>query len=114
MEETTNWKDVESERLLAYIEKSIKIVLESDALMPNNVDTWASVKSTIVSFLTEIWLNGGLQGATADVAFNVWVGPSLSTASGAEPNNYLAVDVKVAIERPAEYTVITFVQEQAG
>jgi phage tail sheath protein FI len=66
-----------------------------------------------LQFLTDIWKEGGLQGATANDAFQVFCGLGSTMTGDDILNGFLNVTVKVAIVRPAEFLVITFEQEMA-
>lgn len=68
----------------------------------------------ITSFLTDIWKQGGLQGAAPADAFQVSVGLGSSMTADDLLNGYLGVTVEVAVARPAEFIVITFQQQQAA
>lgn len=108
-----DWRYVSVRRTVTFLEQSSKLAARAYVFAPNNANTWAAVKSMISSFLTDVWKNGGLQGATPADAFQVQVG--LGTTMTAEDllNGYMRVSVKVAVVRPAEFIVITFEQEQA-
>jgi uncharacterized protein len=96
------------------IEQSCRAALQAYAFAPNDAATWAAVTSAIGSFLTGLWTQGGLQGATASAAFSVSCG--LGTTMTAEDilNGLLKVEVLVAISHPAEFLVITLQQQMAG
>jgi phage tail sheath protein FI len=97
---------------LTYIEQSAKLAARAYVFAPNNTNTWESVKSMIENFLTDLWKEGGLQGAKASDAFGVEVGLGSTMSSEDILNGYMNVTIKVAIVRPAEFVVITFQQQQ--
>ncbi len=69
-----DWRCVSVRRTIIFIEQSVKLTAQKYVFEPNNSNTWAAIKGTISSFLTDIWKSGGLQGATPAEAFNVEVG----------------------------------------
>lgn len=108
-----DWKYISVRRTMTFLEQSVKAAARAYVFAPNNANTWAGVKSMISSFLTSIWKEGGLQGATAADAFSVEVGLGSTMTSEDILNGFMNVTVKVAIVRPAEFIVITFQQQQA-
>jgi phage tail sheath protein FI len=101
-------------RTLIYIEQSIKQVLGTYALAPNNAQTWTAVVSLIASFLTTLWQQGGLVGATAADAFSVACGLGSTMTADDILDGQLRVAVTVQIVHPAEFIVLTIVQEMQG
>jgi phage tail sheath protein FI len=69
------------------------------------------VKSGINAFLTNVWKQGGLAGATASDAFSVNVGLGSTMTAEDILNGVMNVSVTVAIVRPAEFIVITIQQQ---
>jgi phage tail sheath protein FI len=67
----------------------------------------------IRSFLTSIWKQGGLQGATASEAFSVECGLGTTMTSDDLLLGFMRVTVKVAIVHPAEFIVLSFQQQMA-
>lgn len=65
----------------------------------------------IVNFLTGIWKQGGLAGATPDDAFSVSIGLGNSMTPEDVLNGILRVTVLLAVSRPAEFIEITFQQQ---
>jgi phage tail sheath protein FI len=68
----------------------------------------------ISSFLTSVWKDGGLQGASAAQAFSVSCGLGKTMTSDDILNGLMNVTVQVAVVHPAEFIVITFQQQMAG
>jgi phage tail sheath protein FI len=67
----------------------------------------------ISSFLTNLWKQGGLQGASAADAFSVSCGLGSTMTADDILNGYVNVTIKVAVVHPAEFIVITFQQQMA-
>lgn len=108
-----DWRYVSVRRTMTYLEQSVKLAARAYVFEPNNANTWAAVKSQISSFLTDVWKEGGLQGASAAEAFQVSIGLGTTMTSDDLLNGYMRVTVQVAVVRPAEFIVITFEQEMA-
>ena len=96
------------------IEQSCKLAARSYAFQPNDKNTWEAVKTMICSFLTTIWKEGGLLGATADAAFSVQCGLGETMTPDDILNGLFIVTVKVAVVHPAEFITFTFQQQQAA
>lgn len=109
-----DWRHLSVRRTLIYLEQTCKLAAKAYVFEPNDANTWMSVKSMISSFLTSVWKQGGLQGASAADAFSVDCG--LGTTMTAEDilNGFMRVTIKVAVVRPAEFLVITFEQQMAS
>jgi phage tail sheath protein FI len=108
-----DWKYLSVRRTLIFLEQSCKLAAQAYVFAPNNANTWQAVVSMISSFLTSIWKQGGLQGATASDAFSVSCGLGITMTPTDLLNGFLNVTVKVAVVHPAEFIVITFQQQQA-
>lgn len=108
-----DWKYIPVRRTLIMLEQSCKLAAHAYVFQPNVKNTWEAVKSMIGSFLTTIWKEGGLQGASPAEAFSVDCG--LGTTMTAEDllSGFMKVMVKVAVVHPAEFILITFQQQMA-
>lgn len=108
-----DWRYLSVRRTLIFLEQSCKLAAHAYVFQPNTKNTWEAVKAMISSFLTGIWKEGGLQGASAADAFSVECGLGSTMTSDDILNGFMKVSVKVAVIRPAEFIVITFQQEMA-
>ncbi|MNT77861.1 hypothetical protein D3C72_2170270 [compost metagenome] len=63
------------------------------------------------SFLTSLWKEGALQGASTNDAFSVDCGLGTTMTADDILNGFMNVVVKVAVVRPAEFIVLTFQQQ---
>ncbi|MGH1385386.1 phage tail sheath family protein [Kordia sp.] len=108
-----DWRYLSVRRTMNFLEQSCKLAAQAYVFAPNDKNTWEGVKSMIGSFLTGIWKQGGLQGATAAAAFSVECGLGSTMTSDDILNGFMNVTVKVAVVRPAEFIVLTFQQQQA-
>jgi hypothetical protein len=108
-----DWRYVPVRRTMTFLEQSVKAAARAYVFEPNNSNTWAAVKSMVSSFLTSIWKEGGLQGASAADAYQVEIGLGSTMTAEDLLNGFMNVTVKVAVVRPAEFIVITFQQQMA-
>ncbi len=108
-----DWKYISVRRTMIFLEQSCKLAAQSYVFAPNTKNTWEAIKAMVSSFLTSIWKEGGLQGASADDAFSVDCGLGTTMTSDDITNGYLRVTVKVAVTHPAEFLILSFEQQQA-
>ncbi len=106
-----DWRYVSVRRTMTFLEQSVKLAARAYVFAPNDANTWAAVNSMIGSFLTDVWKQGGLQGAKPSDAFQVSVGLGSTMTSEDLLNGIMRVSVNVAIVHPAEFIVISFEQE---
>jgi len=92
-------------RTLIYLEKSLKDLSQFAIFEPNDAALWRRLNSTLSSFLTNFWSQGGLNGATPAQAFYVKV-DSTNNPQASIDNGEVHIEVGVALQRPAEYVVI--------
>lgn len=108
-----DWRYISVRRTMIMLEQSCKLAAHAYIFQPNVQNTWVAVKSMISSFLTSVWKEGGLQGASAADAFSVECGIGSTMTPDDVLNGLMNVTVKVAIVHPAEFIVLTFQQEMA-
>lgn len=106
-----DWKYINVRRTMIMLEQSIKMALRSYVFEPNDANTWVSVRSMIINFLTEKWKQGALAGASPDDAFDVQVGLGATMTGLDILEGKMLVSIKLAIVRPAEFIVVTFEQQ---
>jgi uncharacterized protein len=103
--EVTDWIYVNVRRLLLYLEESLQESLRWAVFEPNDLALWQKLKRTITAFLTGVWRDGALFGATAEEAFQVRIDEALNPPSSRALGR-LFVEIKVAPVRPAEFIVV--------
>ncbi|MGH2664798.1 phage tail sheath family protein [Flavobacterium sp.] len=108
-----DWRYIPVRRTMIFLEQSCKLAAHHYVFQPNDKNTWEAVIAMITSFLTSIWKQGGLQGASASDAFSVACGLGVTMSGDDLLNGYMRVTVKVAPIRPAEFIVLTFQQQMA-
>lgn len=103
--DVTDWLYVNVRRLLLYIEESIQEGIRFAIFEGNDLALWQKLTRTIRAFLTQVWKDGGLFGATADQAFRVRIDEALNPPS--ERNlGRLHIEIQVAPVRPAEFIAV--------
>ncbi|WP_417355126.1 phage tail sheath family protein [Flavobacterium sp.] len=110
---SNDWRYISVRRTVSYIQQSCKLAMKAYVFEPNTVNTWSAVKSSISSFLTSLWKEGGLQGAKASDAFSVECGLGTTMTPDNILNGFMNVTIKVAVTHPAEFIVITLQQQMA-
>ena len=108
-----DWRYISVRRTMTFLEQSVKLAARAYVFAPNNANTWAAVKSMISSFLTDVWKQGGLQGAKPSDAFQVNIGLGSTMTADDLLNGFMRVSVSVAVVHPAEFIVISFEQQMA-
>ena len=101
----TDWIYVSVRRLMIYIEQSIEVGIRWAVFEPNGLPLWQKLKRTITEFLTRVWRDGGLFGATADQAFYVRIDEALNPPS-TRALGRLYIEIGVAPVRPAEFIIV--------
>ena len=105
-----DYRYVQVRRTLIYLEQSIKTALRQYVFAPNTATTWSTVTSSIASFLTGLWQQGGLMGAKPSDAFTVSCGLGVTMTAQDVLNGYMIVSVALQMVHPAEFIELTFTQ----
>lgn len=106
-----DWRYINVRRTMIMIEQSIKNSVEAYVFESNNSRTWIKVKTSIENFLTAVWKQGALAGASPSAAFEVSVGLGSTMTPEDILEGIMRISVKVAITRPAEFIEISFEQK---
>jgi phage tail sheath protein FI len=101
----TDWIYVNVRRLMIYIEQSIEQGIRWAVFEPNALPLWQKLKRTLNEFLTRVWRDGALFGATADQAFYVRIDEALNPPS-TRALGRLYIEIGVAPVRPAEFIIV--------
>ena len=106
-----DWRYINVRRTMIMLEQSIRFAAQAYVFEPNVKNTWVTIQSMIINFLTNLWKQGALAGAQPADAFEVNVGLGTTMTSVDILEGIMRIEVKVAISRPAEFIVITFEQQ---
>jgi uncharacterized protein len=103
------WRYISVRRLISYIEKSIEIGSQWVVFEPNDQDLWARVNRTVTGFLTRLWRDGALFGASPADAFYVKCDGDINTPDTMMLGR-LYIEVGVCPVRPAEFVIFRISQ----
>jgi uncharacterized protein len=106
------WKYVNVRRLFIFIEESINEGTQWVVFEPNDYSLWASVRQTIVAFLTRVWKSGALLGLTQEEAFFVKCDRTTMTQDDID-NGRLICYIGIAPVKPAEFVIFKISQKTA-
>jgi phage tail sheath protein FI len=107
------YHQVNVERLLIYIERSLEAGLRWAVFEPNDFSLWKKLERTIREFLTRVWRSGALFGRVAEQAFYIKVDEEVNTPVERDLGKVI-VEVGVAPVHPAEFVVIRLALQQGG
>ncbi len=105
------WRYIPVRRLFIFIEESIKKATEPVVFEPNDANTWAKTRAMIENFLTGLWRNGALAGATTEDAFFVKVGLGQTMSAIDILEGRLIIEIGIAAVRPAEFIILQFMHK---
>jgi phage tail sheath protein FI len=105
MSSDTDFKYVNVERLLIFIEHSLDRGLQWVVFEPNAEPLWARVRRSISNFLTLVWRNGALEGTKPEEAYFVKCDRTTMTQTDIDSGR-LIVQVGVAPVKPAEFVIV--------
>ncbi|ARE41832.1 Phage tail sheath protein FI [Rhodovulum sp. P5] len=109
----SEWIYVPVRRLFLFVEKSIERGTQFAVFEPNGQALWATINRSLTNFLTGLWRDGALAGASPEEAFFVDVGPNTMSQSDIL-NGRLVVQVAIAPLRPAEFVIFRISQKTAS
>jgi uncharacterized protein len=104
---------VSTRRLFIFIEESIDEGTQFAVFEPNDPKLWARLTQSVTAFLTRVWKDGALFGATPEEAFFVRCDLSTMTTDDLE-NGRLVMEIGIAPVKPAEFVIIRITQVPAG
>jgi uncharacterized protein len=107
------WRYINVRRLFNFVEKSIENGTQWTVFEPNNPDLWARIRRDIGAFLTGLWREGMLFGATPSEAFFVKCDEELNPAD-VRDRGQLFIDVGLAPVKPAEFVIFRLSQFSGG
>jgi phage tail sheath protein FI len=105
---SNEWRYINVRRLFLFVEQSTKNASQFVVFEPNTPLTWSRVKGMISNFLTDLWRDGGLVGATTEEAYFVKVGLGETMTTQDVLEGRMIVEIGLAASRPAEFIVLRF------
>ena len=104
-----SWRYLNVRRLFNFVEESIKEGTQWVVFEPNDRDLWERVKRDVGAFLTRVWLDGALFGATADEAFYVKCDDETNPPAVRDAGQ-LVIEIGIAPVKPAEFVIFKISQ----
>ena len=101
----TTWQYVNIRRLFLFIEESIEEGIRWAVFEPNNLQLWQKLKRTITEFLTRVWRDGALFGATAEEAFFVRIDEAINPPADRALGR-LNIEIGLRPSYPAEFIIV--------
>lgn len=102
------WRYVPVRRLFNFVEESIGNATNYAVFEPNDAMLWLKLKSSVVSFLNELWQQGALAGSSADQAYFVQVGLGQTMTQQDVLEGRCIIKIGLAAVRPAEFIIMEF------
>ncbi|MCL6590423.1 MAG: phage tail sheath subtilisin-like domain-containing protein [Firmicutes bacterium] len=106
----SEWTYINVRRLFMFLEESIDEGTQWVVFEPNDPSLWGKVKRNLTAFLTRVWRDGALYGATPEEAFFVKVDAENNPPEVRDAGQ-LVIEVGVAPVRPAEFVIIRVSQK---
>jgi phage tail sheath protein FI len=100
-------------RSLIYLEKALVDLTNFAIFEPNDTVLYRRISATVTNFLNNFWKQGGLRGASPELAFFVLCDTTNNTLSTVEAGQ-VNIQVGVALQRPAEFVIINIGQFDGG
>ena len=104
----SDYKYISVRRFMIFLEQSIAEGIRWAVFEPNGPALWAVVRSSIKTFLRNVWKQGALQGSTEQEALIVRCDPTTMTQNDLD-NGRLVCLVGVAPVHPAEFVFLQIV-----
>ena len=108
-----SWRYINVRRLFNFIEKSIERGTQWIVFEPNDMDLWERIKRDITAFLTRVWRDGALFGATPQEAFYVKCDAELNTPEVRDAGQVI-IEIGLAPVKPAEFVIFRISQYSGG
>jgi len=109
----SEWRYLNVRRLFNMIEESIVQSTRWVVFEPNTLTLWKSIRRDISAFLTRMWRDGALMGATPEEAFFVQCDEETNPPESIDAGLVVAV-IGIAPVKPAEFIVFRIGQHAGG
>jgi len=103
-DEASEWRYVNVRRLVNMIKDSIENGTRWTVFEPNDMTLWKSVERNVRAFLTMLWRDGALLGASPEQAFYVKCDSETNSAEVIDAGR-LVTEIGIAPVKPAEFIV---------
>jgi uncharacterized protein len=113
MSSDPEWTYINVRRLFNFVSESINEGTQWAVFEPNDASLWTQLRISSTNFLTRIWRDGALFGATPGEAFYVKCDAETNPPDLVEAGQ-VTVEIGIAPVKPAEFVVFRISQFQAG
>lgn len=110
--EDAEWRYINVRRLFLFLRESIDKGTQWVVFEPNDASLWAKIRRNIIAFLTNVWRDGALFGATPQDAFYVKCDAETNPPEVRDAGQ-VVTEIGVAVVKPAEF-VIFRIRQWAG
>jgi phage tail sheath protein FI len=107
------WRYINVRRLFNFVSESINEGTQWAVFEPNDASLWTQLRISSTNFLTRIWRDGALFGATPGEAFYVKCDAETNPPDLVEAGQ-VTVEIGIAPVKPAEFVVFRISQFQVG
>jgi phage tail sheath protein FI len=107
----SDWRYINVRRLFNMVETTILDGTQYAVFEPNDMKLWEGVKRTLNAFLTGLWREGALFGASPDEAFFVKCDAETNPPDSIDEGK-LVVEVGIAPVKPAEFVIFRISQKK--
>ena len=111
--EDPEWRYINIRRLVNFVSESILEGTQWAVFEPDDATLWTQLQISVTNFLTRIWRDGALSGATPREAFYVKCDEGTNPPELVEAGQ-VTVEIGIAPVRPAEFVVFRISQFQVG
>lgn len=111
--EESEWRYINVRRLCIMIEESIKRNTSWVVFEPNDLTLWKSVRNEISGFLSNVYRDGALVGATPEEAFFVKCDAETNPPESVDMGQLITV-VGISPVKPAEFIIFKIAQNAGG
>ena len=108
-----SWRYLNVRRLFNFIEKSIERGTQWVVFEPNDMILWARVRRDVGAFLSTVWSEGALFGASPAMAFYVKCDEELNPPESRDLGR-LIIEIGIAPVKPAEFVIFRISQWAGG
>jgi len=107
----SDWRYINVRRLFNMVETTILDGTQYAVFEPNDMKLWEGVSRTLSAFLTGLWRQGALFGASPDQAFYVKCDAETNPPDSIDEGK-LVVEVGIAPVKPAEFVIFRISQQK--
>ncbi len=111
--EDPQWRYLNVRRLFNQIEESIANGTRWVVFEPNDMSLWKSIRRDVSAFLTLLWRQGALMGATPEEAFFVQCDAETNPPEVVDAGQVVTV-IGIAPVKPAEFVIFRIGQSASG